>query len=113
MSKSWKPKNWEEVCKRNAGRRKLHVRKQEARAGRIVKLLSNLSLSEALCQSSYRRLPGDCNRSRSKPGHGFARSCPLPTNSRSVLANVRPTLRTADGSDWLVAGSVALLLLND
>jgi hypothetical protein len=36
MPQGWKPKNWEEVCKRNAGRRKLHMQHREERAKRIV-----------------------------------------------------------------------------
>jgi hypothetical protein len=39
MTKGWQPKNFDEACKRNAGRRKLHARKREARANRIVRLL--------------------------------------------------------------------------
>lgn len=40
MSKPWHPKNWEEACKRNAGRKKLHQRKRKERADRIVRLLA-------------------------------------------------------------------------
>jgi hypothetical protein len=40
MSGPWHPKNWEEACKRNAGRRKLHQRKRKERADRIVRLLA-------------------------------------------------------------------------
>jgi hypothetical protein len=39
MHIGWQPKNWEEACKRNAGRRKLHMKNREARAGRIVRIL--------------------------------------------------------------------------
>ena len=38
----WQPKNFEEACKRNAGRKKLHARKREERTGRIVRLLATM-----------------------------------------------------------------------
>jgi len=57
MPNSWKPRNWDEVCKRNAGRRKLHMRRREERAERIEDLLADMSLSTALCESSYGWLP--------------------------------------------------------
>jgi len=50
---AWTPKNWEEVCKRNAGRRKLHVRKRKNRADRIVRLLSALEAAPELRDSAY------------------------------------------------------------
>lgn len=56
MTNYWKPKNWEEVCKRNAGRRKLHMRNRRERARRIVQLLTTLSDVD-LGESSYGRLP--------------------------------------------------------
>ena len=37
---AWIPSNFEEACKRNAGRRKLHMRKRKARADRIGRLLA-------------------------------------------------------------------------
>lgn len=39
MTKGWQPKDFEEACRRNAGRRKLHARKREERANRIGLLL--------------------------------------------------------------------------
>jgi hypothetical protein len=53
MSNSWQPKNWEEVCKRNAGRRKLHMRKREERANRIVRLLAAMENAPELRESAY------------------------------------------------------------
>lgn len=50
---AWTPKNWEEICKRNAGRRKLHIRRRQARADRIVRLLSAFAALPELKQSSY------------------------------------------------------------
>jgi hypothetical protein len=38
---AWIPANFEEACQRNAGRRKLHMRKREARANRIMRLLAS------------------------------------------------------------------------
>jgi hypothetical protein len=49
----WTPKNWEEVCKRNAGRRKLHMRKRQARADRILRLLNAFGALPELRESSY------------------------------------------------------------
>ena len=53
MSKRWQPKNWEEACKRNAGRRKLHQRKRKERADRIVRLLTAIEAAPELLESSY------------------------------------------------------------
>ena len=53
MSKPWQPKNWEEVCKRNAGRKKLHQRKRKERADRIVRLLAAIEVAPELLESSY------------------------------------------------------------
>lgn len=39
---AWNPTNFEDVCKRNAGRRKLHRRKRQARADRIVRILASM-----------------------------------------------------------------------
>lgn len=47
MSKPWVPQNWEEACKRNAGRRKLHMRKRKARADRIVRVLHAMGSANA------------------------------------------------------------------
>lgn len=53
MSTPWKPKTWEEACKRNAGRRKLHQRKRKERADRIVRLLAAIEAVPELLESSY------------------------------------------------------------
>jgi hypothetical protein len=53
MSNHWQPKNWEEACKRNAGRKKLHQRKRKARADRIVRLLAAVEAAPELLESSY------------------------------------------------------------
>ena len=44
---AWIPQNFEDVCKRNAGRRKLHMRKREARADRIVRMLASKDFAGA------------------------------------------------------------------
>ena len=53
MSKPWHPKNWEEACQRNAGRKKLHQRKRKERADRIVRLLAAIEAAPELLESSY------------------------------------------------------------
>ena len=53
MATVWTPKTWEDVCKRNAGRRKLHMRKRQARADRIVRLLNAFVALPELRESSY------------------------------------------------------------
>lgn len=53
MSKAWVPRNWEEACKRNAGRKKLHQRKRKERADRIVRLLAAIEAAPELLESSY------------------------------------------------------------
>lgn len=37
---AWIPASFDEACKRNAGRRKLHMRKRQSRADRIARLLA-------------------------------------------------------------------------
>ena len=53
MSEPWHPTNWEEACKRNAGRKKLHQRKRKERADRIVRLLAAIEVAPELLESSY------------------------------------------------------------
>lgn len=53
MAAGWTPKTWEEVCKRNAGRRKLHIRKRQSRADRITRLLNAFAAVPELRASSY------------------------------------------------------------
>ena len=55
---AWNPTNFEDVCKRNAGRRKLHRRKREARADRIVGMLATAHSAGApeLRKATYRSL---------------------------------------------------------
>lgn len=53
MAKQWTAKNWEEVCKRNAGRRKLHMRKRRDRAARILRLLVAMERAPELRESAY------------------------------------------------------------
>ena len=53
MSTPWHPKNWEEACKRNTGRKKLHQRKRKERADRIVRLLAAIEAAPELLVSSY------------------------------------------------------------
>ena len=44
---AWFPTSFEDVCKRNAGRRKLHMRKRETRADRIVRMLASKDFAVA------------------------------------------------------------------
>ncbi len=39
---AWNPQSFEDACKRNAGRRKLHMRKRKARADRILRMLTSM-----------------------------------------------------------------------
>jgi hypothetical protein len=52
---AWIPTNFEDVCKRNAGRRKLHRRKRHARADRIMRVLGAMDSAGAteLRDSTY------------------------------------------------------------
>jgi hypothetical protein len=56
MSQPWYPRNFEEACKRNAGRRKLHRRTRRARADRIVRILAAMEVVPELRTSVYGRL---------------------------------------------------------
>jgi hypothetical protein len=53
---AWIPQSFDDACKRNAGRRKLHRRKRHARADRIVALLATMDATGAreLLTISYR-----------------------------------------------------------
>jgi hypothetical protein len=53
MSSSWHPKNFEEACMRNAGRRKLHMRKRKERADRILRVLAAMEAAPELRESAY------------------------------------------------------------
>jgi hypothetical protein len=53
MPTGWQPKNWEEACKRNAGRRKLHMKNREARADRIVRILTCMDDAPELRDHCY------------------------------------------------------------
>jgi len=44
---AWIPKSFDEACKRNAGRRKLHMHKRQARADRIVRVLASMDFARA------------------------------------------------------------------
>lgn len=44
---AWIPQTFNEICKRNAGRRKLHRRKREARADRILRILTSMDKANA------------------------------------------------------------------
>ena len=57
MSNAWQPQNWEEACKRNAGRRKFHMRKRKERADRIFKILAAMESTPELRHSAYGWLP--------------------------------------------------------
>src|ERR1041385_1718917 len=62
MSTAWTPKNFEDACKRNAGRRKLHMRRRQARAGRIARILAAIDAAGAieLRESAYGWLKAAC-----------------------------------------------------
>jgi len=53
---AWIPTSFEDACKRNAGRRKLHMRKRHARAERIVRVLHAMDSANApeLRETAYR-----------------------------------------------------------
>ena len=53
---AWVPTSFDEACKRNAGRKKLHQRKRKERADRIVRLLAAIEVAPELLESSYRWL---------------------------------------------------------
>lgn len=55
---AWIPSNFGEACKRHAGRRKLHMRKREARAIRIVGMLATVNSAGAAewRRATYRSL---------------------------------------------------------
>src|SRR5688500_7866767 len=38
---AWIPQSFDDACKRNAGRRKLHIRKRKVRADRILRMLTS------------------------------------------------------------------------
>lgn len=52
MSSVWIPKNFEDPCKRNAGRRKLHMRMRKARAERISRVLNAMDSAHVLHDSA-------------------------------------------------------------
>ncbi|MDQ3817732.1 MAG: hypothetical protein M3362_08585 [Acidobacteriota bacterium] len=53
MAKAWVPKNQVEANKRQAGRRKLHIRKRAERAARIERLLAVMPTDENMRVGSY------------------------------------------------------------
>jgi hypothetical protein len=53
VSEAWHPNTLEGFCKRNAGRRKLHMRRRAARADRIVRLLRAMEAAPELRESAY------------------------------------------------------------
>jgi hypothetical protein len=53
MSTAWIPKNFEDVCKRNAGRQKLHMRMRKARAERISRVLDAMDAAHVLRDSAH------------------------------------------------------------
>lgn len=46
MSNPWIPQSFEDACKRNAGRRKLHILKREVRTERIVRILNSMDSAQ-------------------------------------------------------------------
>lgn len=63
MSTPWIPTNFEDACKRNAGRRKLHMRMRKARAERISRLLAAIGAGGAteLRETAYGWLNAACS----------------------------------------------------
>jgi hypothetical protein len=49
----WTPRNFDEACKRHAGRRKLHIEKRKVRAERIGRLLPQVATSGFLRRCEY------------------------------------------------------------
>jgi len=45
---AWTPQTFNEICKRNAGRRKLHRRLRKARAERILRVLAAMDSADAI-----------------------------------------------------------------
>src|SRR5215813_1811423 len=75
MSNVWFPKNFEEACKRNAGRRKLHIRKRKERASRILGLLTAMEATPQLRESAYgclSRIAESMNKSKSTASRDLA-----------------------------------------
>jgi hypothetical protein len=67
---AWIPQTFDEACTRNAGRRKLHMRKREARANRILRVLAAMdsAATTALCKARYGSLtPASLAMAVSKP----------------------------------------------
>lgn len=50
---AWIPQSFEDACKRNAGRRKLHRRKRKARAERISRMLNAMDSAHVLRDSAH------------------------------------------------------------
>jgi len=50
---AWIPANFEDACRRNAGRRKLHMRKRKDRSERIVRLLTAMQAVPVLSETAY------------------------------------------------------------
>ena len=50
---AWIPQSFEDACKRNAGRRKLHMRMRKARAERILRVLSAMDSAHVLRDSAH------------------------------------------------------------
>jgi len=50
---AWIPANFEDACRRNAGRRKLHMRKRKDRSERIIRLLTAMQAAPVLSDSAY------------------------------------------------------------
>jgi len=107
MSGPWHPKNWEEACKRNAGRRKLHQRKRKERADRIVRLLAAGAAREFVWLVVIDGWNDEAEQSDSVSR--FSVSAP---HSRSIQSNVWSEIRSQNRSDSLVVGLVSLWLQN-
>ena len=53
ISAAWIPNNWDEICKRNAGRKKMHMRKRKERARRIISLLIAMEKGPVLRETAH------------------------------------------------------------
>lgn len=49
----WKPKNFEEACKRQAGRRKYHIKLRQKRAERVAAVLALVAEMKTLRDGDY------------------------------------------------------------
>ncbi len=108
MSQPWIPRNWEEACKRNAGRRKLHMRKRKERANRIVRMLGAMEVAPELRESAYGWLSVTAEtmkKSKATASRDFAIARRIHFQFARMFGR---TLRTQKGSGQVVLGFFSL-----